>query len=209
MPLKKDHILLMFILITILIIHFLILTGMHCMCKMKMTCGIKHLEKWILMVYILKTIMVTKHTLLSLLLMRKDMVLLENGLYIIKMKLCLLLLLVHKQHSPDLFKGLQKDLSRVPGTPHPARKTPDDVKLKRESLARPPRRHLTYDVDEDEEENKEENKENQEPKDDERRRAFLGLLLDRLAEDILQYQEQVLHDLADLRQKLGIRHSSL
>nr|AYA93429.1 MAG: E4 protein [Human papillomavirus] len=159
------------------------------------------------MAYTLKISRVTKTILLYLLLMQKDMVQLENGLYILKMKLCLLLSLVHKAHSPDLFKGLQKDLSRVPGTPHPMRKIPDDVKSKRESLARQPtRRHLNYDVDEDEEEP---NKENLDPKEDERRRAFLGYLLDRLAEDILQYQEQVLHDLADLRQKLGIRQSSL
>ncbi|ATQ38701.1 E4 [Gammapapillomavirus 22] len=157
------------------------------------------------MVYTLKISRVTKTTLLYLLLMQKDMVQLENGLYILKMKLCLLLSLVHKAHSPDLFKGLQKDVLRAPGTPHPMRKLPDDVKTKRESLARPPRR-LNYDVDEDEEET---NKENLDPKEEERRKLFLGYLLDRLAEDILQYQEQVLQDLNDLRQKLGIRQSSL
>nr|AYA94222.1 MAG: E4 protein [Human papillomavirus] len=147
----------------------------------------------------------TKTILLCLLLMQKGLVLLDNGQYILKMKLCLPLLLVHKNRSPDLFKGLPKDLSHLPGTPHPLRRLPDDVKQKRESLTQPSRRRLHYEEDDE----GEGNKENQDPKDDERRRALLGWLLDKWAEDIIQYQEQVLQDLNDLKQRLQIPRLSL
>ena len=120
------------------------------------------------------------------------------------MKLCLPLppLLVHQNRSPpDLFKGHQK-FPPPPGTPHPLRKAPDDKKLKREGLAQPPtsRRQLNYDEDDDEEENKE----NHDPKEEERRKTILEYLLNKWAEDIVLYQEQVLRDLADLKLRLQI-----
>nr|AYA93440.1 MAG: E4 protein [Human papillomavirus] len=135
--------------------------------------------------------------------MPKGMVQLDNGLCTIKMKLCLPLplSLAHQNRSPDLFKGLQRS-PPLPGTPHPHRKVPDERKQKRDDLARPPaRRHLNYDQDDDEEEP---NKENLDPKEEERRKVILGYLLDKWAEDILRYQEQVFQDLQDLKKRLGI-----
>nr|AYD41506.1 MAG: E4 protein [Human papillomavirus] len=194
--------LLMFTLIITQKIHILIQVGTHYMYKMRMIIGIKLQGKLTLMVYIMKINKEIKTTLLYFLLMPKGMVLLDSGLFIIKMKLCLPLpLLVHQTRSPDLFKGLQRS-PPPPGTPHPLRKLPDDKKQKRDDLARPPaRRHLNYDQDDDEEDP---NKENLDPKEEERRKLVLGYLLDKWADDILHYQDLVLQDLADLKKRLGI-----
>nr|AYA93521.1 MAG: E4 protein [Human papillomavirus] len=157
--------------------------------------------------YILKIQMETKVIFFYLLMRPKSMVPVEDGLLDINMKLFLLLPLsaLHKGRSPNLLKDLSKDLSVPPGTPYPHRKLQDDRNKKREDLVPPHRRHLTFD-DDDEEGNKE-NAPPQYPlgpKEEERRRAILGYLLDKWAEDILWYQEQVFQDLKDLRQKLGI-----
>ncbi|ATQ38446.1 E4 [Gammapapillomavirus 18] len=140
--------------------------------------------------------------------MPKDMVLLENGQYIIKMKQFLPLLLVHKGRSPPL----PKDQSVPPGTPFLPRRVslPDDVRLRREALTAPhhqhPRRRLQYDEDEEEP-----NKENlppevvdQERRDNDRKKFLLQYLLTKLEEEIQLFQEQILHDLSDLRKKLEI-----
>nr|AYA93562.1 MAG: E4 protein [Human papillomavirus] len=129
----------------------------------------------------------------------------ENGLYIIKIKLFLLLLLaLLKPRSPDLFKGPPGELSAPPGTPYPSRKHLDDKKAKREELARPPQRHLRYD---DDEEDPQSNKENLPPpdrSDADWRKTLLQSLLDKLAADILRCQEDILQDLNDLKQRLRI-----
>ena len=148
----------------------------------------------------------TKVILFYLHLKPKNMVLLENGQCIIKMKNSPLLPLVHKGRSPS---SLLKDLSAPPGTPFPSRRPtlPDDTKTRREALTAqpPPRRRLQYDEDDDDQ-----NKENQppdvelDPRDSERRKYLLQWILAKLAEDIQQFQDQVYHDLSDLRRKLGI-----
>ncbi|ATQ38515.1 E4 [Gammapapillomavirus 22] len=159
--------------------------------------------------YILKIIVEKKITFCYLPLMQKHMVPVEDGLLNIKMKQFLLLPLLpvhNKGRSPTLLKDHQRDLSAAPGTPFPFRKQQEERKLKRDDLIPPPRRHLRYDDDEDES-----NKENVAPpqypygpKDEERRKASLGYLLEKWAEDIIWYQEQVLKDLNDLKLKLGI-----
>ncbi|ATQ38501.1 E4 [Gammapapillomavirus 22] len=160
------------------------------------------------MVCILKIIMETNHIFNYLLLMHKHMVPVQDGQLSIKMKLFLLLplLAVHKGRSPTLLKDLQRDLSAPPGTPFPHRKAQDERKLKREDLVPPPhRRHLRYDDDDDDT-----NKENLppqypfDPKEEDRKRLVWGYLLQKWADDIAWYQEQVLKDLHDLKQKLGI-----
>ncbi|ATQ38703.1 E4 [Gammapapillomavirus 22] len=132
------------------------------------------------------------------------MVLLDNGLYIIKMKLFLILplLALHKNRSSDFLKGHQGDTSLPPGTPFPLKRVPDEKKTKREELARPPPR-TRYEVDDDE------NKENLPPErnDDECKKSLVQYLLDKWAEDITWYQQEVLHDLNDLQKKLGIPQS--
>ena len=153
--------------------------------------------------------METKVTLFSLHQSPKNMVLLENGLCIIKMKHCPLLLLVHKGRSPS---SLLKDPSLLPGTPFLTRRptAPDDIKARREALTanpqQPPRRRLQFDYD-DEETNKENQPpdvQDQGPREGERRKLLLQYLLERLEEDIQAFQDQVSHDLNDLRKRLGI-----
>nr|AYA93749.1 MAG: E4 protein [Human papillomavirus] len=157
---------------------------------------------------ILKMNMETNHISNYLLLMHKHMVPVEDGQLNIKMKLFLLLplLAVHKGRSPTLLKDHQRDLSAPPGTPFPHRKLQDERNKKREDLALPSsRRHLRYDDDEDDT-----NKENlppidpYDPKEEDRKKLVWGYLLQKWAEDIAWYQEQVLKDLHDLKQKLGI-----
>nr|AYA93392.1 MAG: E4 protein [Human papillomavirus] len=123
------------------------------------------------------------------------------------MNTCLLFLLApHKTYSPDLFKGPQRDLSAPPGTPFPTRKLPDERKLKREELARPPRRHLQFDED-DEDPNKE-NVPPPERNDDDWKKTLVQHLLNKWEAELTWYQEEVLKDLNGLRQKLGIHLSS-
>ncbi|ATQ38494.1 E4 [Gammapapillomavirus 22] len=155
---------------------------------------------------ILKMNMEIKVIFYYLLMRLKNMVPVEDGLLNINMKLFLLLPLsaLHKGRSPNLLKDLSKDLSVPPGTPYPHRKLQEDRNKKREDLVPPHRRHLHIDED-DEEANKENTPQYPlGPKDDERRRAYLGYLLEKWAEDIIWYQEQVFQDLRDLKQKLGI-----
>nr|AYA93638.1 MAG: E4 protein [Human papillomavirus] len=132
--------------------------------------------------------------LLCLLQMWKDLVPQDVGLCTLKIKL-FLLSLAH-QGLP-----LLKDLSLPPGTPSPPRKPlPDGTRAKREALARRPR-PPRYDADDDEE-----NKENL-PQDDDRKgyeKHILESLLQRLEEDLTLYQEEVLHELNALRQRLRI-----
>nr|AYA94718.1 MAG: E4 protein [Human papillomavirus] len=155
------------------------------------------------MVYIMKIRMETKIIFSYLLLRLKHMVKEKDGLLNINMKLFLLLPLLAalKNRSSTLFKDLQKDLSAPPGTPYPNRRHQDDKKARREELVLPPRRHLQY--DEEDEENKE-NLPPPDPKDEERRKAILSYLLEKWAEDIIWYQDQVLRDLSALKLKLGI-----
>ena len=129
-----------------------------------------------------------------------DLVPQDSGLCILKIKL-FLLSLAHKGLPPSLPSSLLKDLSAPPGTPSPPRKPPPDgTRARREALAQPPR-PPRYDADDDDE-----NKENHPPDDDRKGygRHILESLLQRLEEDLLLYQEEVLHELSVLRQKLGI-----
>nr|AYA94516.1 MAG: E4 protein [Human papillomavirus] len=130
--------------------------------------------------------------------MWKDLVPQDNGQCTLKMKL-FLLLIAHKDHLPP---SLFKDLSVPPGTPFPQRKpTADGTKAKREALAQPPRRPR-YDADDDEETNKENR-----PPDYDRKgygRLAVASLLQKLEEELLQYQEEVLQELSALRERLGI-----
>ena len=193
----------------ILTIPSLTLIGTKYIFKMIMIIGIEQLEKLILMDSILRMQTGTKVILLCLHQMPKDMVLLENGQYIIKMKQFLPLLLVLKGRSPP---SLLKDQSVPPGTPFLPRRVslPDDTRAKRELLTahhhQPPRRRLQYDEDEEDP-----NKENtppevveQERRDNERKKFLLQYLLTKLEEEIQLFQEQILHDLNDLRKKLEI-----
>nr|AYA94176.1 MAG: E4 protein [Human papillomavirus] len=130
-------------------------------------------------------------------------VLQDNGLLNLKMKLYLLSI-AHKGRLPaSLFKDSSPP-PETPGTPHPTRKPPpDETRIKRESLALPPRRPLIYDADEDDEHNKE----NLPPDDDRKgygRKQVLQYLLEKLEEDLQLYQDEVLRELSVLRQKLGI-----
>nr|AVN89949.1 E4 protein [Human papillomavirus]AYA93803.1 MAG: E4 protein [Human papillomavirus] len=134
--------------------------------------------------------------------MPKDMVQQDSGQCYIKMKLFLILplLALHKPRSPDFLKGRHGDTSAPPGTPFPLRKVPDDKKAKRDELAQPPRRHQ-FEPDDDEN-----NKENLPPErnDDDCKKSLVQSLLDKWAEDIIWYQQEVLRDLNDLKLKLGI-----
>ena len=137
--------------------------------------------------------------------MLRHMVPQENGLYIIKITLFLLLLLaLLKTRSPDLFKGPPGELSAPPGTPYPHRKHQEDKKAKREELARPPTRHQRYDEDDDDPQVNKENLPPQDRNDADWREKLLQYLLDKLAADILQCQEQIFQDLSDLKQRLRI-----
>ncbi|ATQ38172.1 E4 [Gammapapillomavirus sp.] len=110
-----------------------------------------------------------------------------------------LLSLAHKGNLPP---SLFKDQLPPPGTPLPVRKPLDGTRAKREALAQPPRRPPTYDADDDDE-----NKENLLPEDERKgygRSQVLASLLQRLEEDLQQYQQEVLEELSVLRQKLGI-----
>ncbi|ATQ38536.1 E4 [Gammapapillomavirus 22] len=133
--------------------------------------------------------------------MPQPMVLLDYGLFILKMKhfLILPLLAHHKNRSPDFLKGPQGETSAPPGTPFPHRKL-DDKKGKREELARPPTR-LQYDFDDEDP-----NKENHPPggNDDECKSSIVQYLLNKWAADIISYQEEVLRNLNDLQRRLGI-----
>nr|AYA94766.1 MAG: E4 protein [Human papillomavirus] len=101
-----------------------------------------------------------------------------------------------------------KPPSVPPATPFPHRKPtlPDDTKVKREALAvhPPSRRRLQYDEDE-EKENTPPSESPQDRRDDDRKQQLLGSLLQKWAEDIEVFQQQVLQDLQDLRLRLGIQ----
>nr|AYA94570.1 MAG: E4 protein [Human papillomavirus] len=162
-------------------------------------------EKQMLMDCILMIIQMKDNTLLCLLLTLTDIVQLENGLLNLKMKL-FLLSLAHKGHlPPSLFKDTSPPPGTPPRTPLTVRKPPpaDETRAKREALAQPPHRRQNYDGDDDEDENKENH-----PIDEGRkgyaRRHLLQSLLERLEEDLQVYQEEVLRELNDLRQTLGI-----
>nr|AYA94402.1 MAG: E4 protein [Human papillomavirus] len=132
-----------------------------------------------------------------LLQMWKGLVPLDSGLFILNMKL-FLLSLAHKGLPPP---SLFKDLLPPPGTPSPARKAATEgIRARREALAQPPHRPR-YEPDDDDE-----NKENLPPEDDRKGygRSIVESLLQRLEEDLIQYQEEVLRELSGLRQKLGI-----
>nr|AYD41535.1 MAG: E4 protein [Human papillomavirus] len=157
------------------------------------------------MASIMKILVETKITLLYLQQMHKRMVPQASGQCIIKIKLFLLFLLAsHKARSPDLFKGPPRDTSAPPGTPFPFRKHQDEKKAKREELVPPPRPHLRYDEDDEEPTN---NKENIPPNDrnvDDWKKPLVQYLLDKWAQDIIYYQEEVLRDLHALKQRLEI-----
>nr|AEX31133.1 E4 protein [Human papillomavirus] len=137
---------------------------------------------------------------------------LANGLCSLKIKLFLPLYLVHPGRNPPF---LSKVPSVPPATPYTHRRgstseIQDPTKAKRETLAAPPgpRRKLRFDHDDDDE------KENQrpplektpEPRDEDEpgRWSVLRYLLEKWEADIEVFQHQVLHDLQDLKLKLGI-----
>ena len=138
--------------------------------------------------------------------MHRLMVPQENGLYIIKIKLFLLLLLaLLKPRSSDLFKGPPGELSAPPGTPYPSRKHPEDKKAKREELAQPPRHHhLRYDEDDDDPQANKENLQPRDKSDADWRKTLLQSLLEKLEADILQCQQEIFQDFSDLKQRLRI-----
>nr|AYA93810.1 MAG: E4 protein [Human papillomavirus] len=189
----------MYGLIICLLTPFLTQTGIEFIIKMKRTIGMLHKDEQTLMDFTLMTLQAKEIILHCLLLMLKGLAPQDTGLLILKMKL-FLLSIVHKGHLPT---SLLKDPLLPPGTPYPGRKhTPADAtKEKRESLAQPPRRPPNYDVDDDDE-----NKENHPPDDDRKGygKSVVESLLRRLEEDLQLYQEEVLHELNDLRRKLEI-----
>ncbi|AEM24639.1 hypothetical protein [Human papillomavirus 141] len=131
-----------------------------------------------------------------------DMATLENGLLTIKMNKFFLPLLVALLGG--LYLNPRIPPSIPPPTPRPKRKTEEEkFNRRRQDLAQP-RDHQRGDNDDDEEE-----KENRPPeKEDEDLRDvedLIQLLLKKLERAIDQYQQQVFHELTDLKQRLRIR----
>ncbi|AEM24604.1 hypothetical protein [Human papillomavirus 136] len=147
--------------------------------------------------------MVQCHTFYYLKRMLIDMDKQECGLLMLKISKFFLPLLVALLGG--LYLNPRATGPNPPSTPRLKRRSEEDRFLKKRQDLVQPRHHLKEDNDDDEEE-----KENRPPiRDDDELKdveELLTLLLRKLGKAIDQYQQQVLQELSDLKQRLGIRH---